>query len=224
MLSQALDVLQISEHLAQVERARVDGVVRPRIRDVAVRVQVLGDAGRPRRAEPQACRCCQECRCVERGRRVAGRGLLLDLLDRRGVRDVLVRALCPRLIPEALGLVADGEGVAVLEVYLELPVGIGDEGAAFAFAFRYKDQGWGLDASHRQERAAVTFRGAGDPAGQGGAPDQVYILPRLAGVGQVVGNLQQLVEGASDLPWRKRRKAGALNVIRQLRVRFEDPG
>ena len=94
---------------------------------------------------------------------------------------------------------ADGEGLAVLQVYFQLPVRFGDEGAPLAFAVRYQDQGRRLDAADREEGAAVAFRGAGDPAGQGGAPDQVYVLPRLAGVGQVVGDFKQLVEGASDL-------------------------
>ena len=166
----------------------------------------------------------EEGRGVERRRRLAGRRLLLNLLDPRRLRDVLVGALRPRLILEALGLVADGEGLTVLQVHLKLPVRFRDEGAPLALAVRYKDQGRRLDAPDREEGAPVTFRGARDPAGQGCAPDQVYILPSLAGIGQVVGDLEELVEGASDLAWRERGEPGALDVVRELRVRLEDQG
>src|SRR5215203_5000216 len=160
VLPYSFDAPQVPQHLAQVERARVDGVVRPRIRDVAVRVQVLGYTGRPGGADPDARGGRQEGRRVERCWRPAGRGLLLDLNDYRGVGDVLVGTLRPLLVLEALGLVADGKRLAVFQVYLQLPVRHRDEGTPLALTVCYEDQRRRLDASYREEGAPVALRGA----------------------------------------------------------------
>jgi hypothetical protein len=85
--------------------------------------------------------------------RLAGRGLLLDLGDRRGLGEVLVGLADPGLFLEAICLVADGERLAVLEVHLQLPVRLGDEGPPLALALGYEGEGRGLHASHGEKRA-----------------------------------------------------------------------
>src|ERR687894_271505 len=142
-----LDASQVPEHLAQVERFRVDGVIGPRVGDVAVRVEVFGEPGRPRGAVAEARRGRQERRGVERGRRGAGGGVLLNLGDGRLVGDVLVGLPDLRLGVEAGGPVAHGERLAVLEVDLELPVGHGDERAALLLALGYEHERRRLDAA-----------------------------------------------------------------------------
>jgi hypothetical protein len=151
VLAGPLDALEVAEHLAQVQRARVDGVVRSRVRDVAVGVEVFGEPGGPRRAVAEARRRRQERGGVERRRRLARRGLLVDLGDGRLVGDVLVGLVDLRLFVEAGGAVADGERLAVLEVYLELPVGHRHEGAALLLALGYEDEGRGLDAADERK-------------------------------------------------------------------------
>ena len=84
-----------------------------------------------------------------------------------------------RLVLEAPVRVVDGEGIpAVPQGPYELPVRFGDEGAPLALALGYEDEGRRLDAPHGEEGAPVALRRPRDPAGQGGAPDQVYVLPR----------------------------------------------
>ena len=107
---------------------------------MAVSVEVLGYTGRPGRADPDVRGRRQEGRGVERRWRPAGRGLLLNLLDPCRLGDVLAGAPRPRLVLEALGLVADGERLAVLQLYLQLPVRHGDEGPPLTLAVGYEDQ------------------------------------------------------------------------------------
>src|SRR5918997_1991371 len=127
-----------------------------------------------------------------------------------------------RLHLEASVGVADGERVAaVLEGGVQLPVRLRDEGAALALALRDQDQGRGLDAAHGEEGAPVALRGARDPPGECCAPDQVYVLPRLAGVGQLPGDVDEIVEGARDLALGEGGEARALDVVDELGVGLE---
>ena len=85
------------------------------------------------------------------------------------------------LLLEAPVCVADGEGTsAVFEGGFDLPVGFGDERAPLALALCYEDEGRRLDAPDGGEGTPVALGCPRNPAGQGGALDQVYVLARLA--------------------------------------------
>jgi hypothetical protein len=55
---------------------------------------------------------------------------------------------------------------------------------------------------------------------------RVSVAPQIRSIscGQVVRDLEQLVEGPSDLARGERREPGPLDVVRQVRVRLEDQG
>src|SRR5918994_6896036 len=209
------------EDLAQVLAARINGVVGAGIGDVAVGIEILGEPRRPRGADPDVRRSREEAGGIKRYRGRAGGRLLLDLRDPGGLRQVLVRSLRRVFLPETPVGVAGNERLAVFQVRLYLPVRLRDKGAALALTLGDKDEGRTLDATHREEGATVAFRGAGDPAGQRRAPDQIYILARLARRCEVSGNLDELVEGPRHLTLGERAKARTLDVVHELRVRLE---
>src|SRR3712207_8232975 len=62
----------------------------------------------------------------------------------------------------------------------------------FPYATLFRSQGRGLDTPHREEGAPVALGGARDPAGEGCAPDQVYVLPRLSGVGELFRDVYEV--------------------------------
>src|SRR5215212_10016297 len=190
---------ELPENLTQIHATRVDGIVGAGVRDVAVGVEVLGEPRRPRGADPDARRRREKAGGVERYRGRTGGRLLLDLRDRGNLCQLLVR--CPRrvFLPETPVGVAGGERLAIFQIRFYLPVGLGDKGPPFALALGDEDEGRALDTAHREEGAPVAFCGAGDPAGQGRAPDQVYVLARLTRRREVPRNLDELVEGTRHL-------------------------
>ena len=68
-----------------------------------------------------------------------------------------------------------------------------------------------LDAADGEEVGAEAAGGERDGASQRRAPDQVDVLARGAGVGELVGEVVELGERALDLVLRERRVAGALD-------------
>ena len=115
------------------------------------------------------------------------------------------------LLPELVGLVMGLErAVGVRELGEHLPVGIGDVGAALELALDDQPERRALDAADREEVGAEAAGRERDGAGQRRAPDQVDLAAGLGGVGEVVGELVELVEGALDLVLGQRRVAGAL--------------
>ena len=84
-------------------------------------------------------------------------------------------------------------------------------GAALELALDDQRQGRALHAADGEEVGAEAAAGERDGAGQRRAPDQVDVLARGAGVGEVVGELVEVGEGALDLVLGQRRVAGALD-------------
>ncbi len=119
---------------------------------------------------------------------------------------------------------ADGERLAVSKVDLQLPVRLGDEGPPLALALGYEGEGRRLDASYGEKGAPVALGGARDPPGQGGAPDQVYVLPRLTSLGQLLRDFKKLIESPAYLAGGKGREARPLYVVDEPRVCLEDQG
>ena len=122
------------------------------------------------------------------------------------------RGLGLGLLPELVGLVVGLEGpVGVRELGEHLPVGNRDVGAALELALDDEAEGRALDAADGEEVGAETAGGERDGAGQGRAPDQVDLAAGLSGVGEVVGEGVEVVEGALDLVLGQRRVAGPLD-------------
>src|SRR5215216_8069197 len=149
------------------------------------------------------------------------RRLLLDLRDPRHVRQVVVRRPRGGLFPKPAVGVVGREGLAVLEASLYLPVRFGGESAALALALGDEHEGRALDTAYGEEGVPVALRRPRDPAGQGGAPNQVYILPRLTRRRELLGDLDELVEGPRHLTFSKRGEARPLDMVHELRVGLE---
>ena len=133
-------------------------------------------------------------------------------------------AACPgegrvdlRPLPEFVDGVVRLEGpVGVLEPGEQLPERFGDVGAALHLALDDQPQRRALDAADGEEVGAEAAGGERDGAGQRRAPEQVDVLTGGAGVGERVGELVELVEGALDLLLGQRGVAGALDLERAL--------
>ncbi len=156
--------------------------------------------------------------------------LRADLLHHAGALGAGKRRLGLGLFPELVGRVVRLEGaVGVAELGEELPVGLGDVGAALQLALDDQRQRRALHAANREEVGAEAPGGQRDGAGQRCPPDQVDVLARGAGVGEVVRELVDLAEGTLDLVLGERRVARALDgrprgqpVGGDLRVRVDD--
>ena len=92
-----------------------------------------------------------------------------------------------------------------------LPEGHGLVGAALELALDDQAEGRALHAADREEVGAEAPGGHRDRPGQRGAPDQVHVLARGAGVGQRHRELVEVVEGPLDLVLGQGRVAGALH-------------
>ena len=101
--------------------------------------------------------------------------------------------------------------VRVLEPCQDLPVGLRDVRAALELTLDDQAQGRALHPPDRKEVGAEAARGQRDGAGQRRAPDQVDVLARRAGVGEVEGEVVEVGEGALDLLLGERRVAGPLD-------------
>ena len=204
---------QRGDQLAHRQRGRVDRVVGARVGDEAVHVEVLGDPHRARGGDAEAAGGVG----AEGGRVVGGRRparvlARRDRLDRAGAGGAGEGAVGLRLLPEFVGRVVGLEAaVRVLELGEQFPEGFGDVGAALHLALDDQAQGGALHAADREEVRAEAAAGERDRAGQRRPPEQVDVLAGGAGVGQRVGELVELVEGALDLLLGQRRVAGALD-------------
>ena len=118
-----------------------------------------------------------------------------------GARHVGVRGVGGVLVPEAGRGVADLEGflLAVACLAGDHPVVLGLEGHAFALALDHKGERRRLHAAGGAGVAKAREAGRGEVAREDGAPDEVDVLTALAGVGQVLVKLDQVVEGVVDL-------------------------
>ena len=105
-----------------------------------------------------------------------------------------------------------------------LPVGLRDVRAPLELALDDQRQRRALHAADREEVGAEAAGRERDGAGQRRAPDQVDVLARLAGVGEVVGELVEVGEGALDLLLGQRRVAGALDRRPRRELALGDRG
>ena len=208
-----LDLDQRGDQLAQRQRGRVDRVVGARVGDEAVHVEVLGDPHRAGGGDAEAAGGVG----AEGGRVVGGRRLARVLarrhrFDRARAGGAGERRVGLRLLPEFVDRVVGLEAaVGVLELGEQFPERFGDVGAALHLALDDQAQGRALDAADREEVGAEAAGGERDRAGQRRAPEQVDVLAGGAGVGERVGELVELAEGALDLLLGQRRVAGALD-------------
>ena len=181
------------------------------IGDEAVHVEVLRDPHRRGRRDPEpAGSVGGEGGGVERGRwlaRVAARADLLDHARALGARE---RGVGLGLLPELVGGVMGLErSVGVGEVREQLPERLRHVGAALELALDDQRQRRALDPADGEEVGAEPAARERDRAGQRRAPDQVDVLARGAGVGEVVRELVEVREGALDLLLGQRRVTGA---------------
>ena len=95
-------------------------------------------------------------------------------------------------------------------------------GAALELALDDQPEGRALHPADGEEVGAEAARRERDGAGQRRAPDQVDLAAGLRGVGEVVGELVELAEGALDLVLGQRRVAGALDGALDAGVDLED--
>ena len=192
---------QRDDQLAGVQRWRVDGVVGPRVGDEAVHVEVLGDPHRRRRGDPEPARGVGgEGGRVERGRRLARVAARRDLLHHSGARSRRQRCVGLGAIPELVGRVVGLErAVGVGELRQQLPIWLRHVGAALELALDDQRQGRALHAANGEEVGSEAAGRERHRAGQGRAPDQVDVLARGTGVGEVVREPVEVREGALDL-------------------------
>ena len=199
---EVLDLDQRADRLLQRQRVRVDRVVGSRVGDETVVVQVLGQVHRALRRDPESARGVDlEGVRVVRGRRLA-RGLAAGhRLDHARADRALERRVGLGLVPELVGGVMGLEAVAggMLELGEELPEWLGDMGSTLELPLDDQAEGRALDPPDREEGGAVGLGDQRDRPGEGGAPDQVDVLTGTGCVGQRVGELVEVGEGAFDL-------------------------
>ena len=187
----------------EVQRAGVDGVVHARVGDEAVHVEALGQAHGAGRRDALRGRGGLKARGVEGRGRALGAALALHGGHARllGARHVGVRGVGGVLVPEAGRGVADLEGflLAVAGLARDHPVVLGLEGHALALALDHEGERRRLHAAGGAGVAKAREAGRGEVAREDGAPDEVDVLTALAGVGQVLVKLDQVVEGVVDL-------------------------
>ena len=187
----------------EVERARVDGVVHAGIRDEAVHIEALGQAHGSRGADALGRRGGLEARGVEGHGRALSAALALDVLDRglMGMGDLAPGGVGGVLLPEAALGVGDLEGVGarVRRLARDHPVVVGHKGHALALALDHEGERRGLDTAGRAGVAQAAEARRGEVARKDGAPDEVDVLAALAGVGEVLVEVDEVREGVVDL-------------------------
>ncbi len=108
-----------------------------------------------------------------------------------------------------------------VQLHLDHPERLGHEGPPLLLPLGDEHQGGRLHPAHAQELAAQTRGGQRDEPGERRPPDEVDVLPGLAGPGQRLGQLVEMREGPVDLARRQGREAGAAHGAHQLGVLFD---
>ena len=190
-----------AKHLQQprvVQPVRIDRIVHTRIADVAGHVERFGDAHGATGAHADAA-----CRRHERGGvEGGGRATLAALLFNGGhgrARRVFhrrIRCVCRRLVFEAAGRMRDGKRIVVARTVRRThagkhPVVLGHEGLALLFLCHDQRKRRGLHASGAARIAEAGIARQREVACEHGAPNQVDVLARLAGVRQIEVQLDE---------------------------------
>ena len=103
---------------------------------------------------------------------------------------------------------------------LHHPERLGHEGPALPLPLGDEHQGGRLHPAHAQELAPQPRSGQRDEPGERGAPDEVDVLPGLAGPGQRLGQVVEMREGPLDLARGEGREARPPHGAHQLGVLF----
>ena len=217
-----IDLCQVAYHGAQIERRGVHGVVNTRVADETGHVERLGDAHRTRRRDALG-----RGGGLQRGRRKRrGRLLLTRALGHRGngrrrsAVDVAVRHLGSIFVGKTRRFVRDLKAIVLGSALrgthaANLPIVLGHKRHALALALDHQGERRRLHAAGGAHVAKAAELGERQIAREHRTPDKVDVLTALAGVGQVLVERDEIIEGVRDLGLGKRRVLGAGN--RQVR-------
>ena len=217
-----IDLCQVAHHGAQVERRGVHGVVDTRVADEARHVEGLGDAHGTRRRDALGCGGSLQ----RSGRKRRGRLLLARTLGHRGdgcrrnAVDMAVRRLGSIFVGKARRLVSDLKAIILGSTLrgahaANLPIVLGHKRHALALALNHQGERRCLHAAGRTHVAKAAKLGERQVAREHRAPNEVDVLTALAGVGKILVERDEIIEGLRDLGLGKRRVLGAGN--RQVR-------
>ena len=214
---------QATHDALDVQRLGIHRVIDTGIGNETAHVEGLGDAHGARGADALGRRGRLQRGGVERHRRL----LLAAALGHSGYGtggrplDMRVRRLGSRLIREAR------RGVGDLELLVggfakpsDLPVILRHEGHALALALDHQGERGGLDAAGGAHIAKAAELGEREVAREDRAPNEVDVLAGLAGVGQILVEIDQVGEGLGDLALDEGGVAGAARG--QLRGHLAD--
>ena len=217
-----VDLCQVAHHGAQIERRRVHGIVDTRVADETGHVEGLGDSHRTRRRDALG-----RGGSLQRGRRKRrGRLLLTRALGHRGngrrlgAVDVTIRRLGSILVGEARRLVRDLKTIVLGSALrgahaANLPIVLGHKRHALALALDHQGERRRLHAAGGTHVAKAAKLGERQVTREHRAPNEVDVLAALTGIGQVLVERDEIIEGVRDLGLGKRRVLGAGN--RQVR-------
>ena len=217
-----VDLCQVAHHGAQIERRGVHGIVDTRVADEAGHVKGLGDAHRTRRRDALGRGgSLQRCRRKRRGRLLLTRALGHRGNGRRlGAVDVTIRRLGSIFVGKARCLVRDLKAIVLGSALrgthaANLPIVLGHKRHALALALDHQGERRRLHAAGRAHVTKAAELGERQVTREHRAPNEVDVLTALAGVGQILVERDEIIEGLCDLGLGKRRVLGAGN--RQVR-------
>ena len=217
-----VDLCQVAHHGAQIERRRVHGIVDTRVADKTRHVEGLGDAHRTRRRDALG----RGGSLQRGGRKRRGRLLLARALGHRGngrhrnAVNVAVRRLSSILVGKACRLVRNLKAVVLGSTLrgahaADLPIVLGHKRHALALALDHQGKRRRLHAAGGAHVTKAAKLGERQVTREHRAPNEVDVLAALAGVGQILVERDEVIEGLRDLGLGKRRVLGAGN--RQVR-------
>ena len=217
-----VDLCQVAHHGTQIERRRVHGIVDTRVADETGHVEGLGDAHRTRRRDALG----RGGSLQRGGRKRRGRLLLTRALGHRGngrrrsAVNVAVRCLGSILVGKACRLVRNLKAVVLGSTLrgahaTDLPIVLGHKRHALALALDHQGKRRRLHTAGRAHVTKAAKLGERQVAREHRTPNEVDVLAALAGVGQILVERDEIIEGLRDLGLGKRRVLGAGN--RQVR-------
>ena len=211
-----VDLCQVAHHGTQIERRGIHGIVDTRVADEARHVEGLGDAHGTRGRDALG-----RGGSLQRGRRERrGRLLLARALGhrsdgcRRGAVNVAVRRLGSVFVGKTRRLVRNLKAIVLGSTLrgahtADLPIVLGHKRHALALALDHQGERRRLHATGGAHVAKTAKLGERQIAREHRAPDEIDVLTALAGVGQVLVERDEVIEGMRDLGLGKRRVLGA---------------